>query len=240
MNFFAKLFRRKGRDRLLGQLNRANTFGKIQQRNMSGEEIEKQRWRQATADRRQEWREAAHVLNLQENAPDSDAGRDFLASLEPGDIHCLAGGIHYDGRFDEDWALACALHPKCDLGTGWLLFLGSGSPMTIEKYLWENRDKENPSGPFQADVHRNDVIAGRMNAGSFASRDYAVPDISRIHKHKREMKTALSENRSLRWNIPNDAFQGLKSLEARTRFERNGDDIFEDFETWLNKETPDL
>lgn len=109
--------------------------------------------------------------------------------------------------------------------------------MTIEKYLWENRDKENPFGPFEADVHRIDVIAGRMNAGSFASRDYATPDIGRIHRYKREMNAALSGGQSLRWNLSDDAFQGMKGLEAETRFERSGDDVFENFEIWLNKDT---
>ncbi|MBO9452103.1 hypothetical protein J7426_17640 [Tropicibacter sp. R16_0] len=236
MNFFARFFQRGRRDRKLRLLNRANTFQTLQQGHMSDGDIEKLRWRQATADCRQEWRASACVLNLQESAPGSEVGRKFLASLEAGDIHYLAGGIHYDRRFDEDWALAYALHPKCDLGTGWLLLLGSGSPMAIEKYLWENADEKNPFGPFEADVHRNDAIVGRMNDGSFASRDYAPPDTDRIFRYRREMKAALSEGHPLRWIVPNDAFRGMKGLEAKPRFEVSGDNVLESFETWLNRD----
>lgn len=202
---------------------------------MSQEQIEKLRWRQARAHHRQDWRDDAHVLNLHETSPDSDEGRDFLAQLDGGDIHYLASQIAYDGNFDEDWAMAYLLHSKCDLGTGWLLFLGAESPMVIEDYLWRHETKENPLGIFKDDVHRNDTILERMDAMNFVSRDYAPDAPERILAYKKEMHVALSEGKKLRWHIPDDAFTGLKGLEAKTRFEKSGDDVLEAFEIWLAK-----
>ncbi|WP_299847649.1 hypothetical protein [uncultured Roseovarius sp.] len=239
MNFVKKFFQGRKRDRLIRQLNEANTFQKLQQANMSEEQIEARRRRQASAHERQKWLDSARELNLHEIMPDSEEGRAFLAKLDAGDIHYLASNIYYDGPFDEDWAMACLLHPKCDLGTGWQLFLGSGSPMSIEEYLWENDAKKNPLGIFEADVHRNDAILKRMNTVSFASRDYAPSEPERVLAYETKMHAALSEGKKLRWHIPDDAFIGLKGLEAETHFERNGDDILEAFEIWLAKNDPD-
>lgn len=239
MNFLKSLFQRRKRNHTLRQLNTANTFQKHQQENMSAQQIEKRRWRQANAHHRQEWRENARVLNLHEVTPDSDEGRAFLAKLDAGDIHYLASNIYFDGPFDENWAMACLLHPKCDLGTGWLLFLGSGSPLSIEEYLWQIAAKDKSLGIFEADVRRNDAILKRMNAESFESRDYAPAKPELVLAYKKEMYAALSEGKELRWHIPENAFTGLKGLDAKSRFERVGDDILEAFEVWLAKIGPD-
>jgi len=239
LRVFNKFILRRKRQRVLRALNEANIFKRIQQENMSPEQIEKSRRGQQTAHRRQEWRDTTHVLNLHENAPDSDGGLALLSSLEAGDIHYLASMIAYDGNFDEAWALAFLHHPKCDLGTAWLLFLGYGSPMIVEDYLRKNEGAENPFGHFSNNVERNDAILARMKAGDFASRNYAPADPQRINKYKNEVEAALSEGKSIRWNIPDDAYSGLKGLEAKTRYEKFGDDVFEDFETWLAKNNPD-
>jgi hypothetical protein len=239
VNFVKKFFQGRKRDRLLRQLNEANTFQKILEANMSEEQISLRRRRQENAQHRQKWLDSACVLNLRVITPDSEEGRAFLGQLNAGDIHYLASNIYYDGPFDEDWAMACLLHPKCDLGTGWQLFLGSGSPMSIEEYLWENDAKKNPLGIFEADVHRNDAILMRMNASDFKSRDFAPAEPERVIAYKTEMLAALSGGRKLRWHIPDDAFIGLKGLKAETYLERHGDDILEAFDIWLAKNDPD-
>lgn len=93
---------------------------------MSGEEIEKLRWRQATADRRQEWRENAHVLNLHENAPDSDAGREFLASLESGNSTASQAGstMMVVSTKTGLWPVRCI--PNATLAQDGCCFLGPG------------------------------------------------------------------------------------------------------------------
>lgn len=50
--------------------------------------------------------------------------------------------------------------PQYDLGTAWLLFLGSEWPMAIEQQIWRCGDDENPLDLFE-DMHRNDIVFDR-------------------------------------------------------------------------------
>jgi len=225
------------RKRLLRKLNKANTFKQLQLQYSTPEEIaggERNAMRQ-TANRhlRPDWEATAHIINMHETSPDSAEGQAFLNTLDAHDIHHLAQQVCYDAMYDEAWVLAFVNHPACDLGTGWLLFLGSGSPMDIEKYLRENADGERPFGSFKDDVERNDVILSRMNARDFKTRNFAPKNPKRIREYKMEIKGALNEGHSLRCQIPEDAFVGLKGFDAKSKYEKSGDDVLIDFELWL-------
>ncbi|MBT8458440.1 MAG: hypothetical protein KJN60_02105 [Boseongicola sp.] len=82
---------------------------------------------------RKEWRNTAHVIDLYEHSPESEEGQAFLGVLLRADIHIIAGSLHHDGRYGADWAEAFVTSPQRDLGTAWLLFLGSEWPMVIEQ-----------------------------------------------------------------------------------------------------------
>ncbi|CAD0185261.1 hypothetical protein RUESEDTHA_02147 [Ruegeria sp. THAF57] len=225
------------RKRALRKLNKANTFKKLQLLYSTPEEIVEaernaERWK-ATKHLRPDWEATAHVINMHETSPDSAGGQAFLNTLDAHDIHYLARQICYDGMYDEAWVLAFVKHPECDLGTGWLLFLGSGSPMSIEKYLRDNADKDKPFGIFKDDVERNDIILARMKACDFFTRDFAPNDPKRIREYKVEMKDALSEGKSLRWQVPDDAFKGLRGFDAKSKYEQSFDDVLINFDLWL-------
>lgn len=238
LGIISQFVRRYRLDRVLRKLNQADTFRRIQGTKLSAGDVEALRRREATAHRRQEWRDNAHIINLHESAPDSAQGRMFLASLTAADIHCLAGEIHYDGRYDEDWALAFATHPKCDLGTGWLLFLGKGVPKMSQSSFEADEGNEPAGKHLDVFAQRQNIIADRFRTGGYASRDYSPQDPERIKRCRRDIRTALAGGEALRWDIPDDAFRGLKGLDAKSRYEKSGDDVFLDFETWLDNAHP--
>ncbi|UWR01509.1 hypothetical protein K3740_10485 [Ruegeria conchae] len=237
MSTISKLIFNFKRKRLLRKLNRANTFKQLQLQHSTPEEFleaeQNAERRVATRHLRPDWEAAAQVINMHETPPDSHEGRAFLNTLDTHDIHYLAERISYDAMYDEAWVLAFIEHPACDLGTGWLLFLGSGSPAGIEKYLRENADEDRPFGFYKDDVERNDAILVRMNARDFKTRNFAPKNTKRIREYKLEIQGALDEGYSLRWQIPDDAFAGLRGFDAKSKYEKSGDDVFIDFELWL-------
>lgn len=230
MGLGSKLLRRWTRARHLRDLNTANMFRQTQQAHLSPQAAQALRLRRENAQLRQQWHASAKRLNLHDSAPDSDAGQAFLATLTGADIHALACALHYDGRYDDAWALGFVGHPACDLGTAWAVFLGTGAPMQIERYLWENDGK---TGPFAEEVRRNDLIVRRMAEDGFATRDFAPQDIGRIAEYGAAMQAARAQGLSLRWDIPKAAFQGLKGAPVRARVEKIGDDVLDSFDSWL-------
>ncbi len=189
--------------------------------------------------RRPEGRESAKIIDLHATAPDTEAGQAFLKTLDAVELHNLAGKFHCDAFNDQSWAMAFLTHPNCDLGTGWLLFLGGGSPMQIEDYLVENAEDESASELFQDAINRNDAIVARMMARDFRSRDFVPEEAGRINEYKAAMKAARAAGKTLRWTIPSDAFKGLKGLEAKSRVEKSGDTVCEGFAIWLAKNNPE-
>ncbi|MCG7521276.1 hypothetical protein [Ruegeria sp. Ofav3-42] len=237
MPTISKLIFKFKRKRALRKLNKMNTFKQLQFLQSTPEEIVKaernaERWK-ATKHLRPDWEATAHVINMHETSPGSANGQAFLNTLDAHDIHYLAERIYYDAMYDEAWALAFVAHPECDLGTGWLLFLGSGSPMGIEKYLRENADEDRPFGFYKEDVERNDAVLARMNTRDFKTRNFAPSDPERIREYRTELKAALRAGHSLRWQIPDDAFVGLKGFDAKSKYEKSGDNVLFDFELWL-------
>lgn len=218
------------RDHHLRKLNRNNAFAKLQAQHLTPKQKRELAAKKATADQRALWLTQPPIIDMHETGPDSAEGQAFLATLTSADIHYLACALQFDGRFDEDWALAFVAHPDCDLGTAWHLFLVADTPMEIESYLRDQPDGS--SGIFAEEVRRNDAILARMQANAFKTREFAPSNPKGPRTYRSAMAKQIKAGASLRWQIPKTAFDKLKGRDAQSRLEKTGDQVRLAFEVW--------
>ena len=164
---------------------------------------------------RARWDQEAIVVRFQDTEYKSLAAKiAWINQLDAGSLHEFACRFHWDGG--EYLTLhAVVAHPACDKATAFSLF-GLAAPDYYEGTPGALSD------PNNSDIcELLDAISARLAKDDFATAAFKPAEDPASWRSFRDK--ALSQGKSLRWNLPDRAFEGYDNQPHNPEYEFRGD-----------------